>query len=277
MMVMAGLMAATLFVAGCKSSTEPAANMEYDSEAAADVQASGLGTESGGAGVSFADAMNLSQTGNVPGIILDPKSDPETRSYSFDSVTKVHTLTISRGMNIGQFDFSALITYQYIFFDAAGNKMNNWVKGTTNSISFTLSKTRNLDKGQRVDVDDTASGAWTISNIVAGPPILNGTFSRTGTDVFHTANNGDRTFTHSFTITFTNDTLVKVNDGHCFLEGTATSEFSATTPKGYSFTRHTLITFNGDGTATLEVTRNGGTVDTYTIDTRWGLWLRKGR
>ena len=275
--IAAALASATIFGIGCKSSTEPSSALEYGSEAAADVQASSIGTESGGAGVSFGDAMGLVQSGNVPNIMGDPKSDPQTRSYSFDSVTKVHTLTITRGLNYGNFNFSALITYQYTFYDASGNKMNNWVKGTTDKVTITLSKTRSLDKGERVDVDDTASGSWIISNIVSGAPLLNGSFMRNGTEVFHTPNNGDRTFTQSLTINFTNDTLVQDGDKkHAFLKGPASSDFSATTPK-YSFSRHTDIVFNGDGTATLTVHRADGTTDVYTVDTRLGLFLHKIR
>ena len=104
-------------VIGCKeNTTEPAANQEYDSQAAADLQASALGTESGGAGVSFADVNSLSVNGSIPGTMFDSKgSNPMSRDTSFDPMTKQHKLTITRSDTVGKFSFNALITYLYTF------------------------------------------------------------------------------------------------------------------------------------------------------------------
>ncbi|MEP7235272.1 MAG: hypothetical protein ABI778_08250 [Ignavibacteriota bacterium] len=268
-------------VVGCKNTSEPTSSQQYDSEAAADLHATALGTESGGAGVSFADVQSLTKNGTISGTMVDPKSNtPSSRDTSFDPVTKLHTLVITRGNSFGKYSFSALITYNYTFFDAAGKAMDKFTQGTTEKIVIAVAKSRSKDLGDRVDVDDTASGYWTITNIIAGTPIVNGTFSRSGTDVFHTAANGDRTFTHSFTISFSNDTLVKDNDNnHVYLSGPATSHFEATTPKGYNVVRDTKITFNGDGTAALEITRTSGdgTVDTFTIDVKVGYFKRFGK
>ena len=268
-------------VIGCKdNSTEPAANQEYDSQAAADLQASALGTESGGAGVSFADVNSLSQSGFIAGTMFDSKgSSPMSRDTSFDPVTKLHTLVITRSDTVGKYSFNALITYQYTFYDASGAAMDKFVKGVTDKITVSVAKQKSKDFGDRLDVDNTASGSWTITSILSGTPVLNGTFSRNGTVVFHTLANGDRTFTHSFTINFVGDILVKDADKHVYLKGPATSHFEATTPKGYTIVRDTKITFNGDGTALLEVTRTSGdgTVDTYTIDVKVGVFKRFGK
>ncbi len=268
-------------VIGCKeNTTEPAGNQEYDSQAAADLQASALGTESGGAGVSFADVNSLSQSGFIAGTMFDSKgSNPMSRDTSFDPVTKLHTLVITRSDTVGKYSFNALITYQYTFYDASGAAMDKFVKGVTDKITVSVAKQKSKDFGDRLDVDNTASGNWTITSILSGTPVLNGTFSRNGTVVFRTLANGDRTFTHSFTINFVGDILVKDADKHVYLKGPATSHFEATTAKGYNVIRDTKITFNGDGTALLEVTRTSGdgTVDTYTIDVKVGVFKRFGK
>ncbi|MBS1902545.1 MAG: hypothetical protein JSS75_02455 [Bacteroidetes bacterium] len=279
----AGLMVTSLMMVGCKSSTEPTGAQEYDSRAAADVTSAALGTESGGAGVSFGDAMSITKYGTIPTVIDDPKAGtPTSRDTSFDPATKLHTVTITRSASWGRFDFNTVITYTYTFYDASGAPMDNFIKGTTDRIDMTVAKQKSKDIGERVDVQDTAYGTWSITGLTGSTPILNGNFNRSGTDVFHTPENGDRTFTHSFSITFVGDTIVQSTDNgrqHTFLKGPATSHFTAATPKGYTFTRDTKITFNGDGTAVLDVTRTSGdgTVDTYTIDVKVGQWLRFGR
>ena len=270
-------------VIGCKSTTEPASSQAYDSEAAADLTATSLGTESGGAGVSFSDAMGLAQTGSVPTEAVDPKSGiPMSRDSAYDPVTKQHILTITRSGSTGKFSFNAVIIYKYTFKDAAGNSMQYFAKGTTNEVDISVSKQKSKDYGDRLDVDDTANGSWTITNIISGLPILTGSFTRNGTDIFHTVANGDRTFTHTMTINFNADTLVQTTDlgkKYTHLKGPATAHFDGVTAKGYKITRDVVVTFNGDGTATLQVTRTSGdgTIDTFTIDVRIGIFKRWGK
>ena len=277
---------AFVFVIGCKdNSTEPLSSQEYDSEAAADMQATAVGTDAGGAGVSFGDAMTLSTTGDIPSAAFDGKSaTPQTRTKSFDPVTKLHTLLITREGHKGMFDFKADVIYTYTFYDVNGNAVDSIKKPNTvvDKIVMTVSKQRSASKGERVNVEDSASGTWTITNILSGTPILNGNFNRNGSITFLTSNNANRTMTHSMSITFSNDTLVKKDDKdgkYTYLKGPATSHFEATTPKGVQIIRDTKITFNGDGTATLEVTRTSGdgTVDVYTIDVKVGKFIKKLR
>ena len=85
--------------------------------------------------------------------------------------------------------------------------------------------------------------------------------------------------TFSLKVNFVNDTIVKDADGYTRLQGPATSHFEALTPKGYTIIRDTKIQFNGDGPATLEITRTSGdgTVDTYTIDVKVGKFKAKIR
>ncbi|MDP4221234.1 MAG: hypothetical protein Q8916_02990 [Bacteroidota bacterium] len=274
------LLVAGALVTGCKSTSEPVADQEVDSRAAADITAASLGTESGGAGVNFADVNALANGKELSGIIPN-KSGPMSANASYNDTTGMHTVTVDRSGSAGKYSFSTTILYQYIYFDASGKFMKTFQSGVTDSIWVSFSKQRSRDAGDRVDVDDTASGTWTVSKLTSTQPLFNGTFSRSGTDTFHTLENGDRTFTHAFTITFINDSLVTDKDDrkHVYLQGPATSHFTATTPKGYTITRDTKIEFNGDGTAFLDVTRTSGdgTVDSYTIDVKVGVWKWKGK
>lgn len=278
------LAGASLFVSSCKdSSTEPEFVQEYDSEAAADMNATALGTDEGGAGIGFDDAYSLATEGNIQMSIADGKqASPQTRVKSFDPVTKLHTLVITRERSNGKFSFSADISYTYTFYDVNGNTMDSLVKGVTDKIVMTMSKERTGSKGERIDVTDNASGSWTLTNILSGVPLLNGTYNRDGNIVFHTQNNGDKTMDYSLSVNFENDELIRKNEGngkYAYLKGPATSHFEASTSNGRSIVRDTKITFHGDGYATLEVTRTSGdgSVDTYSIDVKVGKWLKKGR
>jgi hypothetical protein len=273
-----------IFLSSCKeNSTEPEYVQEYDSEAAADMNATALGTDAGGAGVGFDDAYTLAMDGNIPMSTSEGKSStPQTRVKTFDPVTKLHTLVISRERSNDKFEFKADITYTYTFFDASGNAMDSLIKGSTDKIVMTMAKERTGSKGERIDVTDNASGSWTITGILSGMPILDGMYNRDGNIVFHTQNNGDRTMEYSLSVDFDNDKLVRKNEGngkYAYLEGPATSHFEASSSNGRSVVRDTKITFHGDGYATLEVTRTSGdgSVDTYSVDVKVGKWLKKGR
>lgn len=273
-----------ILITSCKdNSTETEYIQEYDSEAAADMNASALGTDAGGAGIGFDDAYTLAMDGNIPMSTSDGKSaTPQTRVKNFDPVTKLHTLVISRDKENDKFIFHADITYKYTFFDKNGNPMDSLIKGETDSIAIATSRERTLSKGERIDVEDNANGIWGISHITSGTPILNGSYIRDGKITFHTDNNGDKMLNYLLSVTFDNDEIIRKNDGsgkYTYLKGPATSRFEASASNGRSVVRDTKITFHGDGYATLEVTRTSGdgTVDTYSIDVKVGKWLKKGR
>jgi phage pi2 protein 07 len=272
------------FLSSCKdNSTEPEYTQEYDSEAAADMNASALGTDAGGAGIGFDDAYTLMTDGNIQSSTLDAKSGaPQTRTKEFDPVTKLHKLVITREKHNDKFSFLADITYTYTFYDRDGNAMDSLIKGITDKIVIATSRNVTASKGERIDVEDKANGTWTIRDILSGTPILKGTYTREGGIVFHTQNNGDRTMNYSLDVDFQDDKIVRKDNGsgkYTYLEGPAESHFEASTSNGRSVVRDTKITFNGDGTATLEITRTSGdgSVDIYTVDVKVGKWLRKGK
>jgi hypothetical protein len=269
-------------IAGCKAPSEPGVNntnQEYDSEAAADITASSLGTESGGAGNTLTDVYILSQGEQISGII-DSKSGPMGKDVNYDSTTGLHSVIVNRSGSHGKYSYSDSMTYQYKYFDASGKFMRNYEKGMSDSLWVSYTKARSKDIGERLDDDNSSSGTWTVSNLTSTTPIYNGSFTRTGSVTLHSEKNGDRTMTHTSTIIFANDTLVADADGkHVYLKGSATSTMTASSSNGKTISRDTKITFNGDGTAYLEIKRtNGdGTIDTYTIDVKEGYWKGKGK
>ncbi|HEY6171694.1 MAG TPA: hypothetical protein VIX80_05495, partial [Candidatus Kapabacteria bacterium] len=134
------LAGASLFISSCKdNSTEPEYIQEYDSEAAADMNASALGTDAGGAGVGFEDSYTLMTEGNIAASSFDGKvSTPQDRLKEFDPITKVHKLTIDRHKENDKFKFDAIIIYTYAFFDKSGNKMDSLIKSQTDRIEISV-------------------------------------------------------------------------------------------------------------------------------------------
>jgi hypothetical protein len=271
----------SLMLSGCASqSTSPAvSNTEAslpdaaqgnNSRDAADVIAASVGTSSGGSGMVFSDAMTLAHGDVIP--------DANVLSSPSDTTT-VHVATVTRTFNKNGYSFSGTWTHTWTYFDASGNAMPKFIKGQTNSVTIT-SHGQHTVSTPRVSLSDSSNGTWTLSNLIAEPDsaTLNGTLTRAGET---TKLSNGTTFTHTFTINWTNDTLVKVYDvwmgqNVSFLLGDGNSDFKAVSFKDSAFERQVSIVYNGDGTATLTITRTSGNgkTDTFTIDVRYGIWLR---
>jgi hypothetical protein len=271
----------TLMLASCKQSTAPeseagmsdATQMDISRDAA-DVSATSVGTESGGAGVAFLDALTLAQGGQIQGAIVKggiPQSDDT-----------IHTATVTRSKNKNGYGYSGSWTHTWVFRDIAGAAMPKFIKGVTNEIDITTKGQHDITT-PRLHVADSSNGSWVINNLIAQPngPTLNGAFTRAGETV-NSASGKSRT--HTYTINFTNDLLIRTYDDELkdtvvYLQGNANSDFQAVGFKGQTFERKVDIVFNGDGTATLTVTRTSGNgkTDTFTIDVKRGIWLRDGK
>ena len=156
-------------------------------------------------------------------------------------------------------------------------------KGFIDKINVVVSGAKNKKWGERLVVDDSVYGEWSITGLANfnASPIFTGSYTRIGVDSLLTKDNNERTLNHTMTISFSNDTLIRLiqgSDKYFFLDGTATSIYHAVTGKGIIIDRSTDITFNGDGTATLVVTRTkGGVTDTFTVDVVVGIFRRFGR
>lgn len=283
------LLAGSLFLSsGCRdNSTEPS-NMsnvgssqerEADSQSAAEIQATVLGTDAGGLGMNFDDSYSLMETGEISGVVTGGKSSPaHVKHKHYDEKSKKHFIIIYRENDHDGYHYGCDFAYEYIFFDATGMPMEKNIKGVTDRIDIIYSKGYARSKGGRVEITDSADGFWSITNILSGTPILVGDYERAGSLTF-TRRNGDvLQYSHLYTIEFQNDTLVQRNSGkgrYSYLLGPAESHFTATRPDGTVLTRDTKITFNGDGTALLEVTEPDGTLTVYLVDVKAGAWLKK--
>lgn len=248
----------------------PDAVQANNSRDAADVIAASVGTSTGGAGMVFSDAMTLAHGDVIP--------DANVLSSPSDTTT-VHVATVTRTFNKNGYSFSGTWTHTWTYYDINGNAMPKFIKGTTNSVTITTHGQHTVSTN-RVNLADSSNGTWTVSNLIAEPDsaTLNGTLTRAGETT--KLLNGS-SFTHTFTMNWTNDILVKVYDSWMaedvsFLLGTGNSDFKAVGFKDSSFERQVSIVYNGDGTATLTITRTSGDgkTDTFTIDVRYGIWLR---
>jgi hypothetical protein len=282
------LLAGSLFLStGCRdNSTSPEMNnigssqdREADSQSAAEIQATVLGTDAGGLGMNFDDSYSLMETGEISGVVAGGKASPaHVKHKHYDHKTKKHIIIIYRENDHDGYHYGCDFAYEYIFFDASGMPMEKNIKGVTDRIDILYSKGYSRSKGGRIEITDSADGFWSITNILSGVPILVGDYERVGSLTF-TRRNGDvLNYSHLYTIEFQNDTLVRRNSGkgrYSYLLGPAESHFEATRPDGTVLTRDTKITFNGDGTALLEVTQPDGTVVVYLVDVKAGAWLKR--
>jgi hypothetical protein len=284
-----GLMVSALVV-GCKSTTEPfgagsnepASMAANNSEATADMTATALGNQSGGLGMTLGDSYHLATTGTVG--ITDYKGNSIASSNAiYDSTSGWHTLTVTKNITWGFSSITSDFVYQYQFIDTAGKYQREWKKGLISSMNFKFAGVRDRERGTRLDIDDTASGNWTITGLANfnTNPIFTGSYSRSGADTLLTEKNNLRTLSHNLNITFANDTLIRLlpnNDKYFFLSGSASSTFHAADNKGNTFDRVVALTYNGNGTATLDVTRTkDGVTDTFTVDVVVGIFDRWGR
>ena len=262
-------------LSSCSHETQPAsgeaslsnAAQAVNSRDAADVTAASVGTSSGGSGMVFCDAMTLAQGNLIP--------DAVVKTMSNDTV---HVVTVTRSKSVLGYSFSGTWTHTYTFYDANGNAMPKFVKGQTEKVVIT-SQGQHSVTTPRVSLADSSAGTWTISNLIAEPDsaTLNGTLTRAGQTVKIASGH---TYAHSFTMHWTNDTIVKTYDALfgedvTYLLGTGSSVFNATGVKDTSFERQVSIVYNGDGNATLTITRTSGNgkTDTFTIDVKHGIWL----
>jgi len=283
-----GLMVSALVI-GCKSSTEPIAGynepasmVAANSEATADMTATALGNQTGGMQMAMEDSYDLALSGQVSSV--DSKGNViNTLSATYDSTTGWHTIIVTRNIAWGNSTITSDFQYQYQYLNTAGGFVKNWHKDSVDVMSFKFAGVRDRERGTRVDLDDTASGNWTITGLANfnANPLVSGSYSSSGADTLFTQNNNLRALSHSFQHTITNDTLIRVlpnQDKYFFLKGTGSSTFHASDNKGNIIDRTVAITYNGDGTATLDVTRTkDGTTTTFTVDVWRGVFLRWGR
>jgi hypothetical protein len=269
---------AVFSLTGCKD--DPATSEgDYGSEAAADGFSSSIGTESGGAGATLGDATNLAE-GFTIGNFASGKNEVQARDSSYDEATKTHIITLSRERSFANSSYTASLTYRYNFFTGP-IATADFTKGVTTKITVNVDGSL-MATTPRITTDDTSHAAWELTNLGAGgaPPTLNGTYWRSGVHTLTTAAGG-REVNVEQTITFNNNELHRDDkDSPIWMTGTATSHYTATGQSGLSIVRDVDATFNGDGTATLVISRTNpqGTFnDTATVDIKRGRFMKWGK
>jgi hypothetical protein len=262
-------------IAGCKDDPVTSES-DYGSEAAADGFGSIIGTESGGAGTSLGDATNLAEGFTIANVV-GGKNEVQTRDSSYDEATKTHIITLSRDRQFLASQFTANLIYRYTFYTDQ-TATAEFTKGVTTKIDITVDGHLN-GTTPRINTDDTSHAEWQLTNLGAGgaPPTLNGTYWRSGVHTLTTAAGGKQLNVEQ-TINFSNNELHREDkDSPVWMTGTATSHYTATGQNGLSIERDVNATFNGDGTATLAITRTnaqGTTTDSCTVDVKRGRFLK---
>ena len=269
-------LAASLFIlAGCeKDETTQSIDERTNSEASADVMATTIGQETGGAGVIAQDASNLAEGFSFSNGTIAKDSKVLSMDSTYDPTTKTHTVTLLRNKSFGEFSYNALITYNYIFFTGPV-ATPGFTKGVTDEISILVNGKHQVNT-PRINTDDSSHVEFLGTGMAAGgvPPTLNGTYWRGGTHTITKALQG-KVITVDQTITFTNCELRRPTDSTVSITGVATGNYNATGGGGGAVSRSTVATFNGDGTATLAMTRtNQGGTDSCLIDVKTGKWLK---
>src|SRR2546430_11623793 len=116
-----------------------------------------------------------------------------------------HILKITKNISWNNNTIIANLIYQYKLLDTLGNPQPKWKKGLIDQIIVNYTGTRDRAVGERLIVDDSASGSWTISGLAnfKASPIFTGSYSRSGADTLITEdNNNMRTLDHSLTVSF---------------------------------------------------------------------------
>jgi hypothetical protein len=269
------LLASLLILTSCeKDETTQGVDERTNSEASADVMATTIGQETGGAGVIAQDASNLAEGFSFSNGSFMKESKVVSMDSTYDPTTKTHTVTLLRNKNFGEFSYNALITYNYIFFTGPV-ATPSFTKGVTDRIRLTING-KHLTNTPRINSDDSSHGEFFVTGMAAGgaPPTMNGTYWRGGTHTITKALQG-KVITVDQTITFSDCILNRINDSTVSMTGTATGIYNATGSGGGTASRSVVATFNGDRTATLAITRtNQGVTDSCMIDVKTGKWLK---
>ncbi|HMQ61355.1 MAG TPA: hypothetical protein PKE06_11855 [Flavilitoribacter sp.] len=147
---------------------------------------------------------------------------------------------------------------------AGYNGLWTWTLNCTpQSLPTSLVYTRNTNgqyESARLKAMETATGQWVVSNLTTGLfYVLNGSYSRQGSQMFKIGNQNTFSSTTQFTVTD-----LKVNKITKLIDsGLATLVISGEGTTGYSFNHTGSVEFLGDGSAIVTVNGHTWTVDLY--------------
>lgn len=244
-----------------------------NSEATGDVIATTIGQETGGAGIIAQDASNLAEGFSFGNEAYKKQQVLAIIDSSYDDATKTHIVTVERNRTLGDHSFSSLVTYRYVYHTGPVATAE-FTKGVTDKIVIATNGRQQVNT-PRINSTDSSAANFILKGIAAGgpPPTLSGEYWRGGTHTPTKALQG-KTITVDQTITFTNCSIARA-DSTISITGTGTASYQATGGPGGTTNRNVKINFNGDGTATLAMTRiKDGTTDSCMVDIKTGRWLK---
>lgn len=245
-----------------------------NSEATGDVMATTIGQETGGAGTIAQDASSLAEGFSFGNGSFKKSHVLAIVDSSYDPVTKLHTVTVERNRSFSDRSFTSRVLYEYTYYTGMV-ATPGFTKGVTDRIVLSADGHQEVT-APRISTDDSSRANFIIRGIAAGgaPPTMSGEYWRGGNHISTKALAGKHINVDQ-TITLTDCTLTRNGDSTLSLSGSGHATYKAIGPNGNETNRNVAITFNGDGTATLAMTRtNQGVTDSCVIDVKTGNWLK---
>ena len=269
------LTVSVIFLVSCKDDdTSQPIDERTNSEVTGDVMATTIGQETGGAGIIAQDAANLAEGFSFSNSVFTKGGVVTSLDSTYDPATKTHTVILVRNKTFGLFSYNATMRYHYIFYTGP-LATASFTKGVTDKIMLSVNG-RNQILTPRINSDDSSHGDFVVTGMAIGgaQPTMNGSYWRGGTNVLTKALQGKSVTTDQM-INFINCLLNRTSDTTVSMTGTATATYNATGSEGHTATRNIVAVFNGDGTATLAMTRiNQGVTDSCMVDVKTGKWLK---
>ncbi|NMH27800.1 hypothetical protein [Flavobacterium silvaticum] len=147
--------------------------------------------------------------------------------------------------------------YSYNYSAARQAELNCTTEGEPATLLYSATYSGTYDT-PRMASDDSADASLTISGLetTSASVTFTGSYERNGTQVSKIRNQN----TFESTLTYSLDSVVFGKTSHNIESGSAAVTFIGTSSTGNTYNYSGNITFNGDGTATLEINGN-----TYTI------------
>jgi len=239
----------------CKKDNSNSSNSGVTTDQAADIAASSLAENSNGFASVTDDIAVNAQGINSTSSNLTINSTQATTSTHQECGTTL-TDSVTRNVTLDSTTVNYTFKYSHTLNCNSSNVPDNVINTLTYKGSF---------DGPRLSSSNSGSANVTIAGLAPSATnfLLNGEYTRDGS--FQSKVGNKASGNSHIDIVGTNITLSK--PGRKILSGTATITITGTGPKGNSFSFNGTITFNGDGTATLNL--SGGASYTINLASGW--------
>lgn len=243
----------------CSKDKNASSSSAITTDQAADIAAGSLAENSNGfASVTDDVAVNAQGISSVnSGLTVN--STQATASVHQACGTTV-TDSVTRNITADSVTINYLFKYSHTLNCNVNNQPDNVIDTVTYSGSF---------NGPRLSSTNSGSAKVRIAGLTTAAThfVINGEFKRDGS---FQSKVGNKASGNSH-IDIVGTDIILSKPGRQILSGTATISITGTGPKGNSFSYTGTITFNGDNTATLNITGGGS----YTINLLTGWRARR--